>query len=315
MSRTGISSYLLAATSLITMALVASPNPAMAQDPVTWQAGMPSESAIADTAGPASLPPTPPGAQQPSADSGTSWITHREMAGAGLSILATVAAAPLDKPVEGELQEPSWQKNEALHNASQVLAFGGGPGPFLLGAGLFTVGTITGSPTLSGTGVHVTESVLLAAALTALGKGIAGRALPGVKTSEQFEWARGFHRGNGPFVSFPSGHTAAAFATASALTGEAGYWRPGLQRYIGPVSYVTATAIGLARLYQNVHWVSDLPLAAAIGTWSGLTVENRAHNGRSSRIVDHIATSTTIARTADGATVVGWTVPFALPSR
>ncbi len=267
---------------------------------------------IADTSDSISRPQSRAVTSNLPADSGETWITRRELVGAGVAILATVAVAPLDRPVSGELQEPRWQKNEALHSVSQALAFGGGPGPFILGAGFFAVGKATGSHALASAGAHVTESVLLAATITALGKGVAGRALPGVQTSEEFEWGRGFHHGNGPFVSFPSGHTAAAFAMASALTGEANNWRPGLRRYVAPVSYLAATAIGVARLYQNVHWVSDLPLAAAIGTWAGLTVENRAHMARSRRAIERVAASATIARSADGRTIVAWRLPFTM---
>ncbi len=250
---------------------------------------------------------------QTRSDSSPSWVTKRELLGAGISILASIAVAPLDRPVAGEMQDPGWQKDEPLRSASQALAFAGGPGPFILGAGFFTVGKLANSPILSGAGAHITESVLLAAALTGLGKGITGRALPGVKTSENFQWGRGFHSGNGPFVSFPSGHTAAAFATASALTEEAAEWRPGLERYVGPAAYFTASAIGLARLYQHVHWVSDLPLAAAIGTWSGLSVESHVHHGRHSSVVKQIVASTTVQRTPAGGTMVGWSMPFVGP--
>jgi membrane-associated phospholipid phosphatase len=243
------------------------------------------------------------------------WVTKREMIGLGISLVATVAVAPLDKPVAGEMKETDWQKDERLHSVTQALAFAGGPGPFLLGAGLFTGGMISRSPTAYGAGERITESVVLAALLTGLGKGIAGRALPGVKTSEEFEWARGFHHGNGPFVSFPSGHTAAAFAMASALTGEASYWQPGAERYVGPIAYATASAIGLARVYQRVHWMSDLPLAAAIGTWSGLSVESHSHHARHENMIRHIIAATTVQRTADGETLVGWSVPFVAPDR
>ncbi len=172
---------------------------------------------------------------------------------------------------------------------------------------------------LSGAGEHLTEAVVLAAAVTGVGQGIAGRALPGVKTSEQFQWGRGFHKGNGPFVSFPSGHTAAAFAAAAALAEESQGWRPGLARYVGPAAYLTASAIGFARLYQHVHWVSDLPLAAAIGVWSGLAVESHVHrdvhrNGHVNRIAPLLA-ATIIQRGPDGRTFVGWCVPFVMTSR
>ena len=232
------------------------------------------------------------------------------MVGLGISLIATVAVAPLDKPVAGEMKETDWQKDERLHSVTQALAFAGGPGPFLLGAGLFTGGMIVRSAPIYAAGERVTESVVLAAVLTGLGKGIAGRALPGVKTSEEFEWARGFHHGNGPFVSFPSGHTAAGFAMASALTEEAGDWQPGAERYVGPIAYATASAIGLARVYQRVHWMSDLPLAAAIGTWSGLSVESHSHHARHGNAMRRIINMTMVEQTADGETLVGWSIPF-----
>jgi len=239
------------------------------------------------------------------------------MAGFGVAVLATLAVAPLDKPVAGEMSEADWEKDEQLHGASQRLAFAGGPGPFFLGAGLFTAGMLDRSSTLSGAGERITESVVLAAALTGLGKGIAGRALPGVKTSEEFQWDRGFHRGNGPFVSFPSGHTAAAFAMASAITEETSDWQSSFEPYVGPAAYAGASAIALARIYQRVHWMSDLPLAIAIGTWSGLSVESHSRHKRThiNTVVRRIVDATTIARTADGETLVGWSVPFVAPDR
>lgn len=243
-------------------------------------------------------------------DSTPPWVTRRDFVGAGIAVLATIAVAPLDKPVASELQGARWQNDAPLHNASEILAFAGGPGPFLLGAGFFAAGRLTGFPSLADAGVHLTESVLLAASLTGLGKGISGRALPGVKTSENFEWARGFHKGNGPFVSFPSGHTAAGFAMAATLTEEASAWRPGLEHYVGPVAYAAASAIGLARLYQHVHWVSDLPLAAAIGTWSGLAVESHVHRRQSSNAIERIIESATVERTSNGGTLVGLSIPF-----
>ena len=237
------------------------------------------------------------------------WLTRRELAWFGASIAATLAVSPLDKPAATEFKEPGWQSSRSMQNVTADLAFIGGPGPFIVGGGMFAIGELGSAPRLASAGEHVTEAVVMAASLTALGKGIAGRALPGVQTSENFEWARGFHRNNGPFVSFPSGHTAAAFALASSLTGEAEAWRPGTTAYVGPIAYTMATAVGLARVYQRVHWMSDLPLAAAIGTWSGLSVESHVHR-QSRNAVRHLLESATVERTATGGTVVGFMLPF-----
>jgi membrane-associated phospholipid phosphatase len=161
-----------------------------------------------------------------------------------------------------------------------------------------------------------------------LGKGISGRALPAVNDSnpENFQFGRGFHDGNGPFVSFPSGHTAASFAMAAALTSEADLWRPGMARIVGPIAYGTAGLVGLARMYQNDHWASDLPLAVAIGTWSGLTVVARSHPKYVKRpdtrtslptAIVEMLRSTTVVPVARGGHGAGlaWSVPLELGSR
>jgi membrane-associated phospholipid phosphatase len=183
-------------------------------------------------------------------------------------------------------------------------------------------------PRVANAALHMTEAVLLAASINGLGKGFSGRALPSVNDSnpENFQFGRGFHHGNGPFVSFPSGHAAASFAMAAALTSEVDLWHPGAARIIGPIAYGSAALVGLARMYQNVHWASDLPIAAAIGTWSGLTVVARSHPHyvkRSDTLRDdpnvllEMIRSTTVVSSAQGGHGAGvaWSIPLELGSR
>lgn len=63
------------------------------------------------------------------------------------------------------------------------------------------------------------------------------------------------------FNSFPSGHTATAFAAAEWLRTE--YWQR--SPWIGIAGYTAATTTGILRLYNNKHWVSDVVAGAAIG--------------------------------------------------
>ena len=256
------------------------------------------------------------------------WLTkHDAMAGA-LAVLATFAIAPLDARTARELQEQRFQRNDDLQHTARELSFLGGPGPFVIGAGLYAVGRLTRMPRVAGAALHMTEAVLLAASITGLGKGFSGRALPSVNDSnpENFQFGRGFHDGNGPFVSFPSGHAAASFAMASVFTGELDLWRPGIGRFVGPIAYGGAGLVGLARMYQNVHWASDLPLAAAIGTWSGLTIVARSHpkyvkrsDTRTSLPASIVAMlrSTTVVPVAGGGHGAGlaWSIPLELDSR
>lgn len=64
--------------------------------------------------------------------------------------------------------------------------------------------------------------------------------------------------------SFPSGHTATAFMTATMLTKEYGYISP----WVGVGAYSIATATGLMRVANNKHWLSDVLVGAGIGVIS-----------------------------------------------
>lgn len=60
--------------------------------------------------------------------------------------------------------------------------------------------------------------------------------------------------------SFPSGHTATAFMTATMLTKEYGHKSP----CIGIGAYTAASATGLMRMANNKHWLSDVLTGAGI---------------------------------------------------
>ena len=187
--------------------------------------------------------------------------------------LATAAIAPFDRHVERTAYRADLH-HRGVQRAADAFGFTGGPGPFIAGGSLYVAGLTTGAPSVARLGVTLTEGVVLAATLNGVVKGFAGRALPDAAPGEpgDFSFGRGFHDGNGPFVSFPSGHTAASFAAASVLAAESRSWGPDASRIVPPAAYATATLVAVSRLYENVHWASDLPLGAAIGIWSGKTV-------------------------------------------
>lgn len=64
--------------------------------------------------------------------------------------------------------------------------------------------------------------------------------------------------------SFPSGHTATAFMTATMLNKEYADKSP----WIGVGAYGVATATGLMRMANNKHWLSDVLTGAGIGVLS-----------------------------------------------
>lgn len=61
--------------------------------------------------------------------------------------------------------------------------------------------------------------------------------------------------------SFPSGHTATSFAFAEWLRTE--YWQT--SPWIGVSGYLVASTVGVLRVFNNRHWVSDVVCGAAIG--------------------------------------------------
>lgn len=64
--------------------------------------------------------------------------------------------------------------------------------------------------------------------------------------------------------SFPSGHTATAFMTATMLSKEYGHISP----WVSVGAYTIATATGLMRMANNKHWLSDVMVGAGFGILS-----------------------------------------------
>ncbi|MGB9081183.1 MAG: phosphatase PAP2 family protein [Desulfuromonadaceae bacterium] len=67
--------------------------------------------------------------------------------------------------------------------------------------------------------------------------------------------------------SFPSIHAQTAFSIASVLAEEYG-----TNPFVPPIAYGLATLTGLARVYDNKHWASDVFFGGAIGYFVGKAV-------------------------------------------
>lgn len=63
------------------------------------------------------------------------------------------------------------------------------------------------------------------------------------------------------FTTFPSGHTAEAFASAEFLRME----YKDISPWYGIAGYAVATATGYLRMYNNRHWLSDVVAGAGVG--------------------------------------------------
>lgn len=83
--------------------------------------------------------------------------------------------------------------------------------------------------------------------------------------------------------SFPSGHTAQAFAAATFLHKEFGKESP----WFSILAYTTASGVGLFRIMNNRHWISDVLAGAGFGILSTnlayLTHQNKWGKNRNKR--------------------------------
>ena len=223
---------------------------------------------------------------------------------------ATVALFPLDRHFAEELQSPAAQSNRAIDNTATRLEKITSPGAYYIGGGLYLLGRVAGWERVADLGLHATESIVLAEGIGFVLKRAIGRARPYVSNStEPRDFSIGTGFGTGDRRSFPSGHTYTAFALASAVTSETRAWWPGSTWFVAPLLYGGATAVGLSRMYHNMHWASDIVLGAAVGTFSGLKLVRFMHDTPGSR-ADRFLLGSPVVRHSYDATQLGWKVEF-----
>jgi membrane-associated phospholipid phosphatase len=112
----------------------------------------------------------------------------------------------------------------------------------------YAIGRIAGRPKVGLIGADLIRAQLVSQTITQTIKFSVNRTRP-----------------DGTSLSFPSGHTSAAFATATVLQRHLG-WKAGIPAYAA-AGYVAASRIQMKR-----HYLSDVAFGAAIGMMAGRTV-------------------------------------------
>jgi membrane-associated phospholipid phosphatase len=203
---------------------------------------------LASAQTPDTIPELPAVPAAPASDHVIRWY-HGAIAAGGLSALML-----LDHPVQ----------RFAMHNdgpgansvASTVRHFGQPEVYGTITAGLVATGLITGNQAITRSGARLALSLALAGAGTQVGKFALGRPRPAQSLD-----ADGYNPFSGQ-VSFPSGHTAMAFALATSLSDD-------IHRPWATVGlYGMATAVGWSRINDNKHWLSDVAAGALLGITS-----------------------------------------------
>jgi membrane-associated phospholipid phosphatase len=150
---------------------------------------------------------------------------------------------------------PAWDRDaKAMQN------LGGAPSALIAG-GMYLAGIAFKAPEVRATGVDTLVTMGLANLLLTLPlKVVVGRSRP-----EADKGTQDFHPGNGG-QSFPSSHATQAFALASVIAEHAD------QPWVSCVSYGLAGLVGVARLEQRQHFLSDVVAGGLIGTFMGKAV-------------------------------------------
>lgn len=226
---------------------------------------------------------------------------------AGGFLLGAAALAPLDVVLAGWLQDSTPQANRYVRAGSEIFRFLGHPGSLAVGGTLYGAGMLLDRREMAAVGLHATESIALAVAVTYVAKGLVGRARPAEDVTRPFDVRLGRGFVGDRYQSFPSGHTTAAFAMASAVATEMGYIEPDLQVPVAAAMFGLASLAGVSRMYHNAHWASDVVIGAAIGTFSGWKVV-RYHRTRPDNRVDEIFLTRDSPRAPP--IVLMWSVPL-----
>jgi membrane-associated phospholipid phosphatase len=232
------------------------------------------------------LGPAPARAQSEAGDGGP-LFDSRDAWIAGAYLASAALAFPFDEPIAIAIRDSSLQKTPGLQPAAHAFNFLAAPGSLILSGGLYGIGRLAGHDDMADAGLHIGEAIVIAEAVTFSIKLLAGRARPslGLDDPYDFRLGRGIARED-LYRSFPSGHSAAAFATAAAAAHEIDRVWGGNELLIGLATYGPAALVGLSRMFHNRHWTSDVVFGAAIGAFSGWKVVRYSHSNPDNAVDD-----------------------------
>ena len=242
-------------TAVLALSLAA---PAQVQDPV--DPPDPQEQSVApqeQTPDPqkqkadAKEPPTPPhtGIRALFGDLGEDFKHLPEMqnvyiaaVGGGLAL----AAHPVDQTFNARLLSHYDTVNRAFAPGKYL---GDTPVQIAFSVGTYAVGRLRDQPKVAHLGMDLLQAQIMTELLV-----------------EPIKFAVGRQRPDGSnHQSFPSGHAAVTFATATVIERHLG-WRKSV------LAYAIASYVALSRIHDDRHYLSDVIFGAALGTIAGRTV-------------------------------------------
>lgn len=144
---------------------------------------------------------------------------------------------------------------------------------------LWGIARLAKAPAMADITFHAAESVVIGSIASQLIRGPLGRSRPHVTNFDDqydFHIFKGFREFK--YRSFPSIHTASAFAVATVYTMETKRRAPGATWLVGSIAYALALGPGVSRMYTGQHWASDILSGAFVGTLAGAKVMRYNHD-------------------------------------
>jgi membrane-associated phospholipid phosphatase len=172
-------------------------------------------------------------------------------------------------------------KHKWVSGISPVITYGGDNLTLISTCALFYFGGLAfKNDKAMQTGLISAEALVVVGIISRLGKIASGRQRPSYARGEDhWNWfpasLNGYKKGylQSAYDAFPSGHTIAAWSVATVIA----------KRYkdneIVPVlCYTLATGVGLSRITEDTHWLSDVIIGGALGYCVGNFVSHQRAN-------------------------------------
>jgi membrane-associated phospholipid phosphatase len=203
-------------------------------------------------------------------DAGKIWtapfrLKEKDVAPLVVLTAATAFLIAADEGLRDGVQDFAGARPWVGEAASAVTAMGG-PGAWAAAGAFFGAGLLFRDAKARETGALAMSAMLQTFLVDNFLKGLTGRQRPFYADGED-HWSgpvgfvRRFDAGAaGGYVSFPSGHTATAFALATVVAMQ--YRR---ETWVPVLAYAVAGSVGLSRMALDRHWASDVLVGAVLG--------------------------------------------------
>jgi membrane-associated phospholipid phosphatase len=234
-----------------------------------------------------------------------------EVKGFALTAALGGVASLADQSMRDAARSAGPQNSDLVHGVAEYGDLFGQPVSLALAWVMYGGGLYAKRPVMAKAGFRAVETISVSGGVTWLLKQVFGRARPEISPNDPGDWefGRGFGKLDGDYLSMPSGHTTAAFAFATAVTRSVAREAPQHARWVGLVTYGSATATAYARIYKDRHWLSDVVVGAGIGTVTGLAID-RWHATRPNDRIDGFFLKPVLAPLRDGSTGLGFSMQF-----